>query len=217
MFCGILYIGTIASLRATLLAVKEDKQIRKVLMNPFSLTPEFEGPPQPLGVEPCFDEATQSWATPFIMAAINTKNVHRSNLLLKHAYGPNFVYDEMLLTGPGEKGEKLAKYLASSTAMKDDTQQPGDGPSKQEREEGSYDVLFIGETADNRSVQVSVRGDRDPGYGSTCKMIVESALCLVENPSLGGGGIWTPAPIMGSVLIERLQEKAGLTFTDETK
>ena len=208
--------GTIASLRATLDAVKEDKAVRKVLMNPFSLTPGFEGPQQPPGVKPFFDEATQSWVTPFVMAAINTKNVHRSNQLLKHAYGTDFVYDEMLLTGPGEKGEKLANYLASSTAMKDDTQQPGDGPSKQEREEGSYDVLFIGETADKRSVRVSVRGDRDPGYGSTCKMIVESAMCLVDNPGMGAGGIWTPAPVMGSTLIERLQSSAGLTFTDET-
>ena len=188
-------------------------------MNPFSLTPGFEGPPQPLGVEPCFDEATQSWATPFIMAPINTKNIHRSNLLLEHAYGSDFVYDEMLLTGPGEKGEKLARYLASSTAMKDDPQQPGDGPSKEEREQGSYDVLFIGQTADkNHTVQVSVRGDRDPGYGSTSKMIVESALCLAENQdSLAGGGIWTPAPAMGAQLMDRLQSKAGLTFTDETK
>lgn len=208
--------GTIASLRATLQAVKEDKSVRKVLMDPFALTPKFEGPPQPLGVEPFFDEATQSWVTPFIMAPINTKNIHRSNLLLSHAYGSDFVYDEMLLTGSGEKGEKLARYLASSTAMKDDPQQPGDGPTKQEREEGSYDVLFIGETTDKQVVQVSVRGDRDPGYGSTCKMIVESALCLVDNPDMGTGGVWTTAPVMGSKLIDRLQQKAGLTFTDET-
>lgn len=196
--------------------MKEDKNIRKVLMNPFSLTPGFEGPPQPLGVEPFFDEATQSWATPFIMAPINTKNVHRSNQLLNHAYGSDFVYDEMLLTGPGEKGEKVARYLASSTAMKDDPQKPGDGPTKQEREEGSYDVLFIGQTADNNTVRVSVRGDRDPGYGSTCKMIVESAMCLVDNPDMSSGGVWTTAPAMGSKLIERLQDRAGLTFTDET-
>lgn len=196
--------------------MKEDKTVRNVLMNPFSLTPNFEGPQQPLGVEPFFDEATQSWATPFIMAPINTKNIHRSNLLLSHEYGPNFVYDEMLLTGKGEKGEKLAKHLASSTSMKDDPQQPGDGPSKQEREEGSYDVLFIGETVDNQTVQVSVRGDRDPGYASTCKMIVESAVCLVDHPDLVGGGIWTPASAMGARLIDRLQRKAGLTFTDES-
>jgi short subunit dehydrogenase-like uncharacterized protein len=194
-------------------------------MNPFALTPGFQGPPQPHGAKPMFEEATGSWATPFIMAPINTKNIHRSNLLLDHAYGTDFVYDEMLLTGGGEKGEKTAKYLASSssTAMAEDPQQPGEGPTKEEREKGSYDVLFIGETApddDNdvsHIVQVSVRGDRDPGYGSTCKMIVESAMCLVENPDLAGGGIWTTAPAMGTHLMARLQDRAGLTFTDETK
>ena len=40
---------------------------------------------------------------------INTKNIHRSNMLLGHPYGENFVYDEMMLTGPGEEGEAVAK------------------------------------------------------------------------------------------------------------
>ena len=170
---------------------------------------------QPTGARPTFDEDMQSWATPFIMAPINTKNIHRSNLLLNHAYGKDFVYDEMLLTGPGEKGEKLAKQLARSPAMKDDTQKPGDGPSKKEREEGSYDIVLIGKTTNDDAVQVSVRGNRDPGYGSTSKMIVESAICLADGTNTLKGGIWTPAPAMGLTLIDRLQKNAGLTFTDE--
>ena len=40
------------------------------------------------------------------MANINTRNVHRSNMLMGFPYGRDFVYDEMMLTGPGEKGEE---------------------------------------------------------------------------------------------------------------
>ena len=55
----------------------------------------------------------------------------------------------------------------------------------------------------------------DPGYGSTSKMIAESAICLLEDQQLASGGIWTPAAAMGAALIERLQENAGLTFAME--
>jgi short subunit dehydrogenase-like uncharacterized protein len=61
----------------------------------------------------------------------------------------------------------------------------------------------------------SVQGDRDPGYGSTSKMLAEAAICLLKNPELASGGIWTPAAAMGDTLIERLQEHAGLTFQIE--
>jgi len=56
-------------------------------------------------------------------------------------------------------------------------------------------------------VRISVKGDKDPGYGSTSKMIAESAVCLIKHPDLGAGGIWTTAPVMGAELIERLQRQ----------
>ena len=61
----------------------------------------------------------------------------------------------------------------------------------------------------------SVKGDKDPGYGSTSKMIAESAVCLVKNPDAAAGGIWTPAAALGSLLIDRLQANAGLSFQQE--
>jgi short subunit dehydrogenase-like uncharacterized protein len=208
--------GTLASFRATMAAAGKDRQLINVLRNPFALCDGFVGAEQPLGNKPEFDESLQSWVAPFVMASINTKNIHRSNALLGHAYGTDFVYDEMLVTGPGERGEAVAKAVTDDNSMATDPTQPGEGPSLEERVNGNYDVLLIGEAADGRSVRVSVQGDMDPGYGSTSKMIAESAVCLVKNPELAGGGIWTTAPAMGSALIERLEANAGLTFVVES-
>ena len=207
--------GTLASFRTTMAAAAKDPDLINVLRNPFSLTPGFTGAEQPKGDKPVFDEVLQSWIAPFVMASINTKNIHRSNLLMGHQYGTDFVYDEMMLTGPGEQGEAIANHIAKDNSMAEDQTQPGDGPDKESRENGMYDVLFVGEASDGQLVKVSVQGDKDPGYGSTSKMIAESAVCLVKNPEAASGGIWTPAPAMGSLLIDRLQANAGLTFTIE--
>lgn len=207
--------GTLASFRTTMAAAAKDPDLINVLRNPFSLTPGFTGAEQPKGDKPVFDEVLQSWIAPFVMASINTKNIHRSNQLMDHRYGTDFVYDEMMLTGPGEQGEAIANHIANDNSMAEDQTQPGDGPDKEARENGMYDVLFVGEAGDGQLVKVSVQGDKDPGYGSTSKMIAESAVCLVKNPDAASGGIWTPAPAMGSLLIERLQANAGLTFTIE--
>lgn len=208
--------GTIASFKATVDAASKQPELGKILTNPFSLTEGFVGPEQPSGMKPVFDEELNSWSTAFVMATINTKNIHRSNLLLDHAYGEDFVYDEMMLTGPGDKGEAMAKQLAEVDMMAGNPRQPGEGPSEEERETGFYDVVFVGSNEGSDSVAVSVKGDKDPGYGSTSKMIAESAVCLLKNPSAASGGIWTPASAMGSLLIDRLQAHAGLTFTVES-
>lgn len=208
--------GTIASFKTTMAAAAKDPQLIAALVNPFALTPGFEGVPQPDGMQPMYDEVLQSWVAPFMMATINTKNIHRSNQLMAHRYGEDFAYDEMLLTGPGEKGEAIAKAVAGDKSMASDTTQPGEGPTREQRESGMYDLLFVGHTADGQTISASVKGDMDPGYGSTSKMIVESAVCLLENPDLASGGIWTPAAALGAPLIERLQQNAGLSFQLES-
>ena len=208
--------GTLASFRETMAAAGRDRSLITVLRNPFALTEGVEGAEQPLGNKPEYDEAVQSWIAPFVMASINTKNIHRSNMLLGHSYGKDFVYDEMMVTGPGEKGEAMATAITNDTSMAESKTKQGEGPSKEERENGYYDVLMVGEHTDGRSVRISVKGDKDPGYGSTSKMISESAVCLIKNPNLGAGGIWTTAPVMGAELIERLQANAGLTFAIES-
>ncbi|GJL95802.1 MAG: saccharopine dehydrogenase [Hyphococcus sp.] len=208
--------GTAASFKATMAAAFKDPAVVEVLKSPYGLAPGFAGPKQPSGSKPKFDETIDAWVAPFVMAAINTKNIHRSNMLQNHAYGDEFLYSEMLITGPGDQGEAAAQAVASDTSMmSDEGPKPGEGPSKEERENGHYDVLFVGLGAGDNEIRVGVKGDRDPGYGSTSKMIAESAICLVRDKTETPGGIWTPAPAMGVALIERLEKNAGLTFKVE--
>jgi short subunit dehydrogenase-like uncharacterized protein len=211
--------GTAASLGATMAALAKNPDLLAVLANPFSLAitekGTHQGPEQPADNAPYEDAATGQWVAPFIMAAINTKNVHRSNALLGHAYGTDFLYDEMMLCGPGEEGKAMAEFVAGSNPLAgDDVPQPGEGPDKASREAGNYDVLFIGTTADGARLEAAVGGDMDPGYGSTSKMLAESAMCLLHDVDIGGG-VYTPAPSMGDKLIARLVENAGLYFRME--
>lgn len=206
--------GTAASLKATLAAAARNPSLIALLANPFALTPGFKGPNQPTGLLPEYDRTIEAWVAPFVMAAINTKNVHRTNFLLGEAYGADFVYDEMMVAGLGEMGKAAAEAIAKFNPMAGDKgPKPGEGPSKEERDSGSYDILFVGETADGQRIDTVVTGDKDPGYGSTSKMIAEAALCLVEDVPNAKGGVWTPGAIMGVPLRKRLIERAGLTFT----
>ena len=204
--------GTAASLGATMERIGREPELFNVLINPFCLANGFQGPAQPADNKPYEDEVLGQWVAPFIMAAINTKNVHRSNALMGHAYGEDFCYDEMMLTGPGEQGKAAAEMVASVNPLEgDDVPAPGEGPSKESREAGNYDVLFVGTTADGQEIRAAVTGDMDPGYGSTSKMLAESAVCLIEDCADLPGGIYTSAPAMGHKLI-KLVENAGLTF-----
>jgi short subunit dehydrogenase-like uncharacterized protein len=224
--------GTMASALATIEAAGRDADLARAMADPFALTPGFRGPPQPDGESATYDEAAGAWTVPFVMAAINTKNVHRTNALRSHPWGRDFVYDERFLTGDGARGEQRAKGLARSMRMQNTLlgwgptrellrrfalPKPGQGPGREQRERGRYEILFIGDTAQGDRLRATVKGDRDPGYGSTCKLVAESALCLaaeVGRPQTRGG-VWTPGAAMGLILARRLQERAGLTFAIE--
>lgn len=92
--------------------------------------------------------------------------------------------------------------------------QPGDGPTEAQREAGYFDLLLRGTAADGQALRGRVLGDRDPGYGSTSKMLSESAVCLARDPLTVGGGLWTPASAMGEALLARMP-RAGVTFEIE--
>jgi len=209
--------GTAASMKAIFAAAVKDPGLIPMLRDPFVLTPGFEGPKQPPGNKPLFDEDLDMWVAPFVMANINTRNVHRSNLLLGFPYSRDFVYDEMMVAGPKETGEAVAKAIIAGNNKlgAQGGPKPGEGPSKEEREAGYYDLLFVGIAPDGRQVKAVVTGDRDPGYGSTSKMIAECAICLRRDMPGVAGGFWTPGAAMGNRLIERLVEHAGLTFAVE--
>lgn len=206
--------GTVASMGATMKAVAKDPSLIPALQSPFGLTESFEGPKQPAGAAPEYDETLDSWAAPFVMAIINTKNVHRTNFLLGHPYGEDFIYDEMMLTGPGEQGEAMAKGVTENPPFSGgDQPQPGEGPTKEERENGFYDILFVGETADGDTLHYGVKGRYDPGYGSTSRMIAETGIALLASSS--AGGIGTPGSFLGEDLVTRLEDHAELTFAAE--
>jgi short subunit dehydrogenase-like uncharacterized protein len=187
---------------------------------------------QPEAESARYDPLARSWTGPFIMATINTKNVHRTNALRGHPWGRDFTYDERLMLGDGAAGRRKALLLAASTRVQGALlgfgptrallgrlvlPQPGQGPSPAQREAGRFDLLFIGQTANGLTLRASVRGDRDPGYGSTSKMITEAALCLVDDlpRSATAGGVWTAGAAMGLALVRRLEAHAGLRFQIE--
>ncbi|GAB5351742.1 saccharopine dehydrogenase family protein [Qipengyuania sp. 483] len=204
--------GTAASLGATMKAAVRNLGVVTVLRDPFALTPGFEGPEQPSGMVPHYEEELGKWAAPFVMAAINTKNVHRTNFLRGHPYGSDFRYDEMVLTSPGDAGRAAANALVEmvKNPFGSKPPKPGDGPTREERENGFYDVLFLGEWPDGKSIRYGVKGKFDPGYGSTSRMLAETAMGLLASDTEGGVG--TPGSFLGEALVERLRERAHLTF-----
>jgi short subunit dehydrogenase-like uncharacterized protein len=210
--------GTYASIKATFTAAAKDLSLVAMLKNPFVLTPGFEGPKQPPGNKALFDEELRSWTAPFVMSTINTRSIHRSNMLMGFPYGRDFIYDEMVLTGPGEQGEANARLVmaANNKMGASEAPKPGEGPSKEERETGSYDLQFVALAPDGRQVHAAVKGDRDPGYGATSKMIAECAICLLRDTREVRAGIWTPGAAMGDRLIKRLVEHAGMRFAVES-
>ena len=207
--------GTAASLTETMKAVTKNPKLIPILQSPFGLTPGFEGPSQPMGLVPEYEESLGKWAAPFIMATINTKNVHRTNLLLGHPYGVDFKYDEMMLTSAGELGQKAAHAIGAmlKNPFGAKPPKPGEGPSPEQREAGHYDVLFIGEYPDGKSLRYGVKGRYDPGYGSTSRMIAETGIALLECQA--GGGISTPGALLGEALVDRLVEHAEISFAAE--
>ena len=205
--------GTAASMKATMAAIKTDPELINVLINPHALCEGFKGVQQDDDSKPIYDAELDTWVAPFFMAPINSKNIHRSNKLMNHIYGENFKYNEMWIQGPGDEGKAAADFISTMNPL-GDAPEPGEGPSRESRENGNYDVLFCADI-DGETIKASVGGDMDPGYGSTSKMITESAICLVKECEDLPGGIYTPASSMGKKLIERLTSNAGLSFKVE--
>jgi short subunit dehydrogenase-like uncharacterized protein len=223
--------GTVASLMNVLREVRGNPGLRKELADPYSITPPTtaQRPRQPDVRFAQADAYSRGWVAPFVMAAINTRIVHRSNGVSGHAYGADFQYDEAMMTGPGIKGRLMAAGIAvglggfmvagaigptRSLLERYVVPKPGEGPTPDEQQNGFFDIRLFGRTAAGESLTVKVTGDRDPGYGSTAKMLGEAVACLafdVPKEALPGG-FWTPATALGDALVERLREHAGLGF-----
>ena len=223
--------GTIASMATIFEEVGKDKARRKQVANPYLLNDDTDAPNvrQDNVSKPEYDSEHERWLAPFVMASINTRIVHRSNQLLGYEYGREFKYDEAMWMKDGVKGQ-LSSYAMSAgllgfaTAMmikpsrellsKHVLPKSGSGPSKSEQENGYFDIRFFGETSEKDSISTKVTGDKDPGYGSTSRMLAQSALCLAQDVTKAevAGGFWTPASAMGNKLLTRLEDHAGLSF-----
>ncbi len=223
--------GTIASMATVFEEVGQDKSRRKQVANPYLLNDDKNAPNvrQSNVSKPEYDSEHKRWLAPFVMASINTRIVHRSNQLLGYEYGRDFRYDEAMWMKDGIKG-KLTSYALSAgllgfaTAMmitpsrellsKHVLPKSGSGPSEEEQENGYFDIRLFGKTANQETIITKVTGDKDPGYGSTSRMLSQAALCLAQDISKEavGGGFWTPASAMGDKLLARLEEHAGLSF-----
>lgn len=222
--------GTVTSLLNVIEEAARDPVLRKTLGNPYALCPEgqTQGPRQPDVRGPRYDEQARSWVAPFVMSAINTRIVHRSHALMGHPYGAGFTYEEAMLCGQGIRGRlravavsarvaavrgvgsvKPLRALAERTLLP----APGEGPSPEAQASGFFEARFIATSPTGELLRTHVRGDRDPGYGSTGKMLGEAAVCLAKDvPKEKSGGFWTPATLLGEKLMERLTARAGVTF-----
>jgi len=223
--------GTVASLMNVVKEAAADPALRKELADPYSLCPPSRTPKvrQPTINWAQLDADFGAWVAPFVMSAINTRIVHRTNALSKRAYGADFTYDEAMLMGRGVKGMVGATALTAGLAgfmfagaigplrsalARFVLPKTGEGPSAEAQRKGYFDLRFLGATADGRQIRTKVTGDRDPGYGSTGKMLGQAAACLAldVDKATKPGGFWTPATIFGDGLVRRLSDRAGLTF-----
>jgi short subunit dehydrogenase-like uncharacterized protein len=223
--------GTVASMMAFIKEAAANPALRKEIANPYSLCPDGYRPAtrQPSVSGPQFDADFGAWIAPFVMSGVNTRVVQRSNALLDQAYGKDFTYSEAVLAGKGLKGRLAATSIAAGlggfmlAAAVPPTRWalerfvlpgPGEGPSPEAQEKGNFDLRFLGRTAGGQEIRAKVTGDRDPGYGSTAKMLGQAAVCLALDvmKSDKPGGFWTPSTIFGERLIERMQAHSGLVF-----
>lgn len=226
--------GTIDSSRAQLEAVSADPSLRRVVFDPYALSPDREAEPS-LGeerdVSSVFQEAgTGQWVGPFIMASFNTRIVRRSNAILGHAYGRRFRYREVSAFGTGARGRRRATAAtvllgAGFTALAHPRTRPvfdrlapspGEGPSEEARRAGRFRMELRTVTERGRRYLAVVAAQGDPGYAATAVMLGESALCLAQDGDRlpQRSGVLTPATAMGGVLAERLRAQ-GFTMTVE--
>ena len=221
--------GTYESLSNVSKEAYSDKDIFKVVIDPYGLNPlgELNGLDKYDLRKIIYDKASDSWIGPFVMAAINTKIVRRSNALSGYAYGKDFMYDEATLSGKGLKGKFRAYVSALPLALLMSAKpgsflkkiidiilpKPGEGPNKDKRESGFYNLRFYITLEDQSNAFAKVIGDMDPGYGSTSKMLGESAVCLAKDILPDSSGVLTPSIAMGDAILDRLQKNAGLSFS----
>jgi len=222
--------GTVASMMNMMDEMKVDPELAKLMQDPYALDPRNmpRGQDENDQMGARYDEDAKQWTAPFIMAAINTRVVRRTNALSNYRYGKDFRYSESMFTGAGVSGRIKASLISfasgvfmaisyfsfSRSILQKFVPAPGEGPSPEAIENGFFEITLLGKhpTDAAKNIRVKVTGDKDPGYGATSKMLVESAVCLAHDELNVKGGFWTPSTAMGNALITRLRANAGMGF-----
>jgi len=224
--------GTLASAFNNMELATSSKDMLAIMSDANALIPADAGIDVP-GTDvkgPRWEPEIGAWAVPYLLAAFNSQIVRRSNALAGFPYGRDFRYGEGAATGAGIGGwlravaATVSMYTFVTMGLLRPTRamarrlmrKPGEGPSREKIENGYYRIVFTARHPQDPTVitQVQIDGERDPGYGSACRMIAECAvsLALDEGISMLPGGFWTPASCLGEQLIERLQRNAGIRF-----
>ncbi|SFF92919.1 saccharopine dehydrogenase family protein [Blastococcus tunisiensis] len=222
--------GTIDSMRAQVEALQENPSKRRVVGDPFALSPDRAAEPgtrQPRDGSMPERTADGRWTAAFVMAPFNTRIVRRSNALQDWAYGRGLSYGEVMGVGRGPLGAVTAAGLSAglvgavsamafppTRALLDRVlPAPGSGPSEEVRRKGWFRMTVDAETERGRRYRAIAAGQGDPGYAATAVMLGESALALaLDGDRLPDrAGSLTPATALGAVLVERLRA-AGQTY-----
>ncbi|MDQ3742079.1 MAG: saccharopine dehydrogenase NADP-binding domain-containing protein [Actinomycetota bacterium] len=229
--------GTIASMTGQIDQMRSDRSLAKAAADPYALSPDREREPTDLGGErdirgPVHDDDLGIWLGPFVMAAVNTRVVRRSNALQDYAYGRRFRYREATATGAGVAGRLKATGMSAGlgalvggmtfpptrkllgVVLPD----PGEGPSEEARRKGFFKIDVHTRTASGKRYVCHVEAQGDPGYAATAVMLGESALALAldEDQLPQRAGVLTPSTGIGVRLAERLRA-AGHTYDVEQR
>ena len=177
--------GTAATMIAIMEQASKDANVRKMLANPYALASRRGPARDATGAK----KIGGRWTAPFFMGPVNSRVVHRSNMLLGNPYGEDFTYEERMITGGratatlvsvGGLAAMVSLGLAPMRSLaKRFVPAPGTGPSKEVRDQGRFDVRFDGANAHGDVVATcNFTGRGDPGYTCAARLLVESALCL---------------------------------------
>lgn len=218
--------GTIDSLRQQLKEATTDASTRRILANPYALTP---GPSVRLPDRPGsgWGRVGGTWQAPFVMSTYNRQIVQRSNYLTGWSYGQLLQYREVVATGRGVGGFARAGAIALGTAgllgamtfpptralLDRVLPAPGSGPNADAVEHGRFALDVDAYPVEGEPVRTRVAAPYDPGYGGTGVMLAESALSLALDDLPDRAGVLTPMVAMGEHLAERLRTHG---FTLET-
>ena len=214
--------GTIDTLRTTVDTAKSDKASRRLLVDPYALSPDRAAEPD-LGpqrdpVKPQRDEDLGGWLAPFVMGTVNTRVVRRSNALRDHAYGRAVSLPRADARRRRSRRRSKAAGIAGGLAgtfagfatpgmrqiLDRVLPDPGEGPSEGARDRGFFAIDIHTTTSSGDRLRCEIRVDGDPGYKATAVMFGESALCLAHDELPDAAGVLTPSTAMGRVLADRL-------------